>query len=141
MEKAEALSLLGHPARCWIVDRLLEGPATQEELRRLWESQRSDGGHQNPGGMSKYMKPLLAAKLVVPPEGRGKKSVAHPRLTRGVLLAAAELALAVSSAEKAELDREVARAQADAGRLRKATMARGADEVAGEAQADGGELG
>ena len=74
---------------------------------------------------------------MVPGSGRGPKRVAHPRLTRGALLAAADLAVAVTVAEKEELDRAVERATADADQLRKAGMARGAEEAAGETQLSG----
>jgi DNA-binding HxlR family transcriptional regulator len=83
-----------------IVDRLLEGDATQRELR-------DELGLQS-GSLSRQMRVLEDAAMVVRERSHGPYELIRPERTRAVLQAAADLAADLSAARQ-EVDAERAR--------------------------------
>jgi DNA-binding MarR family transcriptional regulator len=97
---ATLLSLLADADCRRVVERLLESPATQRELR-------DDLGLQS-GSLSRQMRSMEDAKLLVRGRSHGPYELTMPQRTRAVLQAAADLATELSGLQH-DVDEERAR--------------------------------
>jgi DNA-binding transcriptional ArsR family regulator len=112
----ELLALLGHPDRLRIVETLLEKPLTQEALRQELALEK--------GSTSKWVAPLLDARIVERSHARGVLRVRDPDRVRALLLPAAEWQEDRAREHLEEAQRNLHDARARVRRLRKPRLRR-----------------
>lgn len=118
----DLLSALADPRRLWLTVTILSSdkPLTQEELRRALSADEASA--INPGSMTRLLAPLFQAGLISRVRPRGAISVVHPGLTRGLILAAADLQQAVEGNAQLTAGRNARQVQKLAAALTGAAM-------------------